>query len=212
MSSRVRVKVCGITRRIDAEAAVDAGADAIGFVFWRESPRAIGVDEAHRVARALPPLVARVGVFVNATPDEVADVVSRVGLDVVQLHGDERVDGFTSVRARLVRAVALTGDDGMRAALALPEHVLPLVDAVDPARRGGTGQRADWTRAADLARQRATILAGGLTPENVAEAIRAVRPWAVDVSSGVETAPGVKSPDRIRQFLAAAAAVRLEGV
>ena len=212
MTGRVRVKICGITRLVDAAVAIDSGADAIGFVLWSASPRAVDLDAARAIAHALPPFVSRVGVFVNAPPGEVAEAVVRVGLDVVQLHGDESIEPYLGGRARVVRSVTLASDAAMAAALALPSAVMPLVDAVDSARRGGTGQRADWTRAADLARCRPIVLAGGLTAENVGDAIRTVRPWAVDVSSGVEAAPGVKSPDRVRQFLAAVAAAQLEVV
>ncbi|HUL73010.1 MAG TPA: phosphoribosylanthranilate isomerase [Vicinamibacterales bacterium] len=200
---RPRVKICGITRVEDAALAARLGADALGFVFWPESPRAISPAAARLVAAAVPPLVARVGVFVNASPAEVADVARRVGLDAVQLHGDEPAEAYASVPARLIKAVVLHDEGDVDRAAALPPHVTPLVDAADRAQRGGTGRLADWQRAADLARRRPVMLAGGLTAENVADAIRLVRPWAVDVSSGVETTPGVKNAERLTRFLAA---------
>jgi phosphoribosylanthranilate isomerase len=200
-----RVKVCGITRVEDASEAVRLGASALGFVFWPDSPRAISVEAARDVARAVPPLVARVGVFVGASPDEVARIADAVGLDAVQLHGDERVDAYERVKSRLIKAVTLNSDVDILHAAALPAHVTTLVDATDRVRRGGTGQVADWQHAAALAARRPIILAGGLTAANVADAIRQVRPWALDVSSGVESAPGVKSRERLEAFFAAIA-------
>jgi phosphoribosylanthranilate isomerase len=200
---RPRVKICGMTRAGDAALAVQMGADAVGFVFWPESPRAVTPDVARAIAATVPPLVARVGVFVNAPAREVTEIVRSVGLDAVQLHGDEPVDAYASVPARIIKAVVLESAADVERAAALPAHVTPLVDAADRIRRGGTGSLADWSYAAELAGRRLVMLAGGLTAENVAEAVRVVRPWAVDVSSGVETTPGVKSAERLAQFFAA---------
>lgn len=208
---RPRIKVCGLTRESDAALAVSLGADAIGFIFWPRSPRAISADAARSIHEALPSFVTRVGVFVNASPDEVAAIVRTAGLDVVQLHGDESVDAYRDVGARVMKVAALASSDDVMRVMAWPETVMPLVDAIDPERRGGTGMVADWSHAAALARARPIVLAGGLTAANVGSAIAAVRPWALDVSSGVEDAPGVKSPTRLREFFAAcAAAVREE--
>jgi phosphoribosylanthranilate isomerase len=204
--STPRVKICGITRLVDAELAVGFGADAIGLVFSAESPRVVSREAARAIARAVPPLVSRVGVFVDQSPADVRGVVEAVGLDVVQLHGDEPVEAYHAVGARLVKAVRLDSDADVRRAIALPPGVMVLIDAVDRDRRGGTGRQADWARAAQVSRQRPVILAGGLVAENVGEAIGTVAPWAVDVSSGVEVSPGVKSPDRLRRFFAAVAA------
>jgi len=198
-----RVKICGLTRRQDAELAVELGAAAVGVVFWPSSPRVVTVDQAREVLRELPRHVTRVGVFVNASPSDVASVVASVELDGIQLQGDERVEDYASIPARILRAMPLERDEDVVAAASLPQHVTVLVDAADRAKRGGTGQRANWTHAATLAEQRPIMLAGGLTAESVAEAVRAVRPWAVDVSSGVEAEPGVKSADRLRAFFAA---------
>ncbi|HEX7780182.1 MAG TPA: phosphoribosylanthranilate isomerase [Vicinamibacterales bacterium] len=200
-----RVKVCGITRVEDASEAVRLGAAALGFVFWPASPRAISVQAAREVTSAVPPLVARVGVFVDASADDVARIADEVGLDAVQLHGDERIDGYARVKSRLIKAVTLNSDDDVFGAAALPAHVTTLVDATDRLRRGGTGQLADWSHAAALASRRPIILAGGLTAGNVAGAIKQVRPWALDVSSGVESAPGIKSRERLEAFFAAVA-------
>jgi phosphoribosylanthranilate isomerase len=198
-----RVKICGITRRDDAALAVELGAAAVGFVFWPDSPRGIGPHQARPIARALPALVARVGVFVNPSADVVRAAVDIAGLDTVQLHGDEDVADYAGLGVRLIKTVPLSDDDALERARALPPEVTPLVDVADRSRRGGTGQRADWARAALLAAERPTMLAGGLTPENVALAIATVRPFAIDVSSGVEAVPGVKSPERLRAFFAA---------
>jgi phosphoribosylanthranilate isomerase len=198
-----RVKVCGITRREDAELAVRLGAAAIGFVFWPSSPRVIAPEAARAIGAGLPSLVVRVGVFVNAPVAEVARVAREAGLDAVQLHGDEDVSQYASVPARVIKAVTAESDADVASALALPPHVTPLVDAHDPELRGGTGRRARWTGAAAIASQRGVILAGGLVAGNVADAIAAVRPWALDVSSGVEDAPGIKSAERLEAFFAA---------
>lgn len=201
-----RIKVCGITRAEDAAEAVRLGAAALGFVFWPKSPRVLSVQAARDIAAGVPPFVARIGVFVDTTADDVARIVDEVGLDGVQLHGDERVDRYERVKSRLIKAVTLeSGEDVMRAAT-LPAYVTTLVDAADRVRRGGTGQVADWSQAAALAARRPVILAGGLTAENVGEAVRSVRPWALDVSSGVETAPGIKTRERLEAFFAAVAA------
>jgi len=192
-----RVKICGITRPEDAALAVELGADAVGFVFWPRSPRVVGEAVARSIAASLPALVARVGVFVDADPESVRRIVEQVGLDVVQLHGAERVDDYRALPVRLIKAVTLDGDADVEQAAALPPHVTVLVDATDPVKRGGTGRAADWSRAAALARRRPIMLAGGLSAENAADAVRVVRPWAVDVSSGVESSPGVKSREKL---------------
>lgn len=208
--SRVRVKICGLTRREDAELAVALGADAVGFVFWASSARAITATDAAAMTAALPPFVTRVGVFVNASPGDVAAVSREAGLDAVQLHGDEHVDHYRAIGRRIIRGISLEDDRAVAAAIDLAAGVMPLVDAFDGRLRGGTGRTADWSRAALLARRRPIVLAGGLTDVNVGEAIRVVRPWGVDVSSGVEATRGVKSPERLRAFFAAVKAATSE--
>jgi phosphoribosylanthranilate isomerase len=197
------VKICGITRAEDAEAAVRCGAMAVGFVFWPSSPRATTPGVARAIGDRLPPLVSRVGVFVDATPESVAATAREARLDVIQLHGDEDVSGFLALGWRVIKAVTLGTADDVRAAAALPDAVLPLVDAHDRVRRGGTGQMADWRLAAELAARRRVLLAGGLDAANVARALREVRPWALDVSSGVELSPGVKSAARLEALFEA---------
>jgi|RhiMethySRZTD1v2_1073278.scaffolds.fasta_scaffold05798_8 phosphoribosylanthranilate isomerase len=202
-----RIKVCGITRVEDAAAAAELGAAAVGFVFWPRSPRRIPIETAREIGGILPPFVARIGVFVDMPADDVVRIVDDARLDGVQLHGDEKTDQYRKLKARLIKAVTLGSDTDVMAAATLPAHVTVLVDATDRVRRGGTGRVADWTNAAALAAQRPIILAGGLTAANVGDAIRQVRPWAVDVSSGVESAPGVKSRERLEAFFAAVNAV-----
>lgn len=201
--TRTRVKVCGLTRAQDAALAVELGADAVGFVLWSRSPRAVDPDRASAIARAVPAFVARVGVFVNASPTDVRQTASTVGLDAVQLHGDESVADFAGAAPSVIKAVTVETEADVEAASALPPEVTVLVDAADCERRGGTGARANWAHAAELARRRPVILAGGLTAETVQEAIDRVHPWAIDVSSGVEERPGVKSADKLRAFFAA---------
>ena len=194
------VKICGITRLEDAEAAVRQGASAVGFVFWPGSPRAIDPFRARRIAAARPPFVTIVGVFVNQPADYVNAVASLVGLGVVQLHGDEGPAFAAEVRRPVVKAMTRVDEAGLAA---WPARVMLLVDAHDPVRRGGTGEVADWAGAAVAARRRKILLAGGLTPENVAEAVARVRPFGIDVSSGVEDAPGIKNARRMENLFRA---------
>jgi phosphoribosylanthranilate isomerase len=188
------VKICGITRREDAEMAVARGAMAIGFVFWPDSPRFIDPYRARHIAAVLPPFVSTVGVFVNQPKDYINGVASVVPLSVIQLHGDEPPSFAASLSRPVLKA--LTWIDAPTVS-GWPAHVTLLVDAHDPIKRGGTGAIADWPAAASLARQRRVVLAGGLTPDNVAEAIEAVHPFGIDVSSGVESSPGIKDQRRI---------------
>ncbi len=192
------VKVCGITRLEDAKAALAAGATALGFVFWPSSPRAVTPEQAGAIIAALPYGTNAVGVFVNQSADEIDRAVRTAGLTAVQLHGDETPALLPSIHRPVLRAVAVAG--GEAAIAAWPESVLLLVDAHDAVRRGGTGQTVDWSAAAGLARKRQLVLAGGLRAENVQEAIRVVRPFGLDVSSGVEDAPGVKSVAKLNDF------------
>lgn len=205
--SRPRVKICGLTRLEDAALAVRLGADAVGFVLWPRSPRCISLAGAAAISRGLPALVTRVGVVVDLPPDEAALAVRTAGLDVLQLHGDETLEAYRGVPARLMRAMALESDDDVARALALPPDVTVLVDAADRQARGGTGRCADWSRAALVSQARPLVLAGGLTAETVSDAIAQVRPWGIDVSSGVEDSPGVKSATRLVEFFEALARI-----
>ena len=201
----IRVKICGIRRPADAALAVELGADALGFVFWPESPRFIDPYRALTIVSALPPFVATVGVFVDQAPEYVKGVSQLLSLSAVQLHGRETPAAYPRHR-RVIKAVAVTETfDPVVAFASLPDRVTVLLDAHDPVRRGGTGQVVDWSHAAAAARVRPIILSGGLAPGNVASAIATVGPYAVDVSSGVEAAPGIKDPAKLRAFFAALA-------
>jgi phosphoribosylanthranilate isomerase len=202
---RTRIKICGITRERDARAAADAGVDAVGFVFWSGSPRQITPARAATIGRVLPPFVSRVGVFVNAAPSEVARVVRAAGLYAVQLHGDEDPRAYARCGAPIIKAVALHDESDVMRAGGHGAGVMILVDAGDARRRGGTGRTANWRLARRLAARRSVLLAGGLGASNVRRAIRAVRPWGIDVSSGVEIRPGVKSAAKIAALCAAVA-------
>jgi phosphoribosylanthranilate isomerase len=196
------IKVCGITRVEDAQAAVALGASALGFVFWPESPRSLDPYRARAIVASLPVGVTPVGVFVDQPVEYVNAVASLVGLGAVQLHGGESPDEARHIRRPLLKAFTLDAiESGAATAWAPPAMVL--LDAHDPVRRGGTGQTIDWTRAAAAARRRPTLLAGGLTAGNVAEAIARVRPFGIDVSSGVEERPGIKDAEKLRAFFAA---------
>jgi phosphoribosylanthranilate isomerase len=199
------VKICGITRQEDADAAVDAGADALGFVFWPESPRAIDPYRARAIVTSLPPFVTAVGVFVDQPVEFVNGVVGLAGLGAVQLHGEENADYVAAMLRPVVKAIAL-GDDVEAAVGRIdlwPSRIRVLLDVHDPVRRGGTGRTADWSVAAAVARRRPVVLAGGLAAENVGEAIARVQPFGIDVSSGVEVAPGIKDHGRIKALFEA---------
>jgi phosphoribosylanthranilate isomerase len=195
------VKICGITRIEDAAAAVEEGAGALGFVFWPKSPRFIEPHRARAIIAELPPFVTPVGVFVNQEPGAINAVAELAGLGAVQLHGDERPEVLADLTRPVIKAVTL--DPATAPWGAWPSHVTLLVDGADLDRRGGTGRVADWDRAGQVARLRRLLLAGGLTPENVAEAIARVAPFGLDVSSGVEVAPGVKDRTKLSRLFAA---------
>ncbi len=191
----MRIKICGITNLEDAKAAVHFGADALGFVF-AESPRRISPEKARQITNQLPPFVAKVGVFVNAPMTHLRRVRDYCGLDAVQLHGEEGADYIKSLGPSVIKALRLNG----KPLGELPNAAL-LLDAYDPKLRGGTGKQCDWQRAQEIARDRLVILAGGLGPGNVVQAINQVKPYAVDVSSGVEREPGRKDHGKIASFI-----------
>jgi phosphoribosylanthranilate isomerase len=199
ISDPMFIKVCGITSVNDALHAIDQGATAVGFVLWDKSPRAVTVDRATEIIAKLPSHVMTVGVFVNEPIDSIRSTAKRAGLTAVQLHGDEPPAYADALDWPVIRAVSVSEID--RVADAWSVDTALLVDNIDPVRRGGTGAAVDWSRAAAVAKTRRIVLAGGLTPDNVASAIRAVRPFGVDVSSGVESAPGVKDFGKITQFI-----------
>jgi phosphoribosylanthranilate isomerase len=198
-----RVKICGVTTVEDAELCAEAGADAVGLNFWSGSKRHVPVEVAARIARALPSAVLKVGVFVDASREDIARTVAAVGLDCVQLHGDEPPEDCLGHRGvRVIKALRVGPDAAATHAEALRFAVdWILLDADAGQGFGGSGRRFDWLRAVGVAPGR-LFLAGGLTPDNVAEAIRIVAPAFVDVASGVEREPGRKDPVRVREFIA----------
>jgi phosphoribosylanthranilate isomerase len=196
------VKICGITRLEDALAAVDAGANALGFVFWPKSPRRVDPERARQIVEALPDGVMAVGVFVDQPTDDVNEVAQRVGLGAVQLHGSERGDYLRTMTRPVIKAVSVVGDKAPDVSEWAPDVTI-LLDVHDPVRKGGTGRTIDWTAAADVAHRRKILLAGGLTPQNVSDAIARVMPYGIDVSSGVEMEPGLKDHGRIKALFEA---------
>ncbi len=199
-----RVKICGLTRLEDALAAARLGADALGFNFWPGSRRYLAPAAAREIIRALPPLVTTVGVFVDPTRDEAMAAAAVSGVQVLQLHGDEPPEACARLPLPVLKAIRVRGPES----LALLERYAGAVSGflldADSAGYGGSGRTFDWTLAARAAARAPVVLAGGLDPGNVAEAVRAVRPWGVDVASGVEAAPGVKDHDLMARFVRAA--------
>lgn len=198
---RTRVKICGITREQDAVLAAEYGADAIGLVFYEPSPRHVSVQQAAAIARQLPPFVTTVALFVNAEAELIARVVDEVGVDLLQFHGQECPDYCAGHRRPWIRAVAMkpeTDLDALQRQFAAGRGLL--LDAYRAGVPGGTGETFDWARIPPAMAGRIT-LAGGLTPVNVAAAIRQVRPYAVDVSGGVEAEKGIKDPHKLKAFI-----------
>ncbi len=198
---RTRVKICGITRERDAQAAVEAGADAIGLVFYEPSPRFVTVERAAAIIDGLPPFVTTVALFVNADSDVIRQVVERAGVDLLQFHGQECADYCAQHGRPWIRAVRMKpGTDLIAAQSEFAGGRGLLLDAYRPGTPGGTGETFDWDRIPQALAPR-IVLAGGLNVSNVGEAIRRVRPYAVDVSGGVEADKGVKDPQKIKAFI-----------
>jgi phosphoribosylanthranilate isomerase len=198
----MKVKVCGITNYDDAVMALDEGVDALGFNFFSRSQRYIYPEDARSIIRRIPPLVVTVGLFVNVDePDKVSMVARAAGVQVLQLHGDE-TPAYCRALAdwTLIKAVRI-GNNGIPSGLEEYPVQAFLLDAMDDALFGGTGKSFDWSLTREMQRIRPIILAGGLRPDNVREAIRTVAPYGVDVCSGVECAPGKKDAARLRQFM-----------
>jgi phosphoribosylanthranilate isomerase len=203
----VKVKICGLTSVEDALAAVEAGADALGFMFYAPSPRCVAHKHAAAIIRALPALVAKVGVFVNPAEDDVRRAVAESGIDTLQFHGDEPPEFCLRFGLKAMKAFRVQGPEILGV---LPNYsgTTWLLDSFVAGTRGGTGNTFNWEIAAQAVKLGGrVVLAGGLTPENAAEAVRVVRPYALDVSSGVESAPGRKDAAKVRAFIAAARSV-----
>jgi phosphoribosylanthranilate isomerase len=201
----VKAKVCGITTPEDALIAASSGADAIGLVF-AESPRKVSLEEAREIATALPEGVLKVGVFVNEEPEEVLRIAREVGLDYAQLHGDETPETVTFLReggVKVMKALRVR-DEGSLAAMEGYGADLVMLDAWSEKARGGTGERFDWALAKSLRGRGNIVVSGGLSPENVREAISFFEPYGVDASSSLEEAPGKKNEERVRRFVSAA--------
>ena len=201
----VKVKVCGITNPVDARAAADAGADAIGLVF-AESPRRVSVERAREIAAALPEGVSKVGVFVDAEPEEVLRIAREVGLDYAQLHGDEPPEALAEIReggVGVMKALRVRNAESL-VDVERYEADLFLLDAWSAEARGGTGARFDWELAKSLRGRDNILVSGGLGPENVREAIEYFEPYGVDASSSLEERPGKKNGERVRRFVGAA--------
>ena len=200
----VKVKICGITSVSDANAAAEAGADALGFMFWDKSPRAVSLGAAAEIVRQLPPFIVKVGVFVNAEEDLVIRAIRECGLNLLQFHGDETPEYCLQFGLMSMKAFRMRDAASLKALANYPTDAW-LLDAYTPGKPGGTGERFDWDLAVEAVKLgRPIFLAGGLTPENVGEAVTRVQPYAVDVSSGVEAAPGRKDHAKVREFIAAA--------
>ena len=202
-----KVKICGITNSADAQAAVDAGADALGFIFYEKSPRYIRLTDAAAISRPLAPFIMRVGVFVNAPEEFVLSAIRECGLTLLQFHGDEPPGFCTQFGLMSMKAFRVHGPETLEQ---IPGYETDayLLDAFCSTTLGGTGERFNWDLAVEAQKfGKPIFLAGGLTAENVAGAIHKVRPFGVDVSSGVESAPGIKDHAKIKAFIAATRAV-----
>jgi phosphoribosylanthranilate isomerase len=196
----VRVKICGITSLEDALQAVQAGADALGFVFYERSPRNLDPLRAANIISNLPPFVQTVGLFVNADAGFVNDTADRCRLDLVQLHGDEAPEYCERIRRRVIKAFRVRDASSLAPVRDYPVAGI-LLDAYSPGAFGGTGLSFNWELAGIAREFGPVILAGGLAPDNVREAVERVAPYAVDVSSGVEMSPGKKDPEKVREFI-----------
>ncbi len=196
-----RVKICGITRAEDARAAANLGADAVGLVFYPGSPRAVTLEQARAVVDSVPPFVTTVALFMDPTEETVRSVLKQLRVDLLQFHGDESPAFCEDFGHRYIKAIAMGGGaDAAEYASRYSSAAGYLLDSNEPGRRGGTGEAFDWS-AAQVELGKPLVLAGGLTPDNVREAIRQVRPFAVDVSSGVERQKGVKDVDKMTAFM-----------
>ena len=202
----VKVKICGITNAHDALAAVEAGADLLGFMFYAPSPRNVSLRTATEIARQLPPFVVKVGVFVNADEDLVTRAIGDCGLNLLQFHGDETPEYCAQFRLMSMKAFRIRDVESLTALPGYPTEAW-LLDAFVKGKPGGTGEKFNWDLALEAKKfGRPIFLAGGLTPKNVAAAIEKVQPYGVDVSSGVEASPGKKDHAKVRDFIARAKA------
>jgi phosphoribosylanthranilate isomerase len=199
--TRTRVKICGITRLQDAMTAIRAGADALGFVFYSPSPRAITPEQAQTITAKLPPFVSKVGLFVNAAASEVREAITTAGLDCLQFHGDETADYCAQFNLPYYKAIRVkTGVNLVQCELDFASATALLLDTYSEKAVGGTGEAFDWSLI-PVGLHKPVILAGGLNPDNVRQAMHQVHPYALDVSGGVEAEKGIKSPQKIAAFM-----------
>jgi len=196
----LRIKICGITNEEDAHLAAHLGADALGFVFYPPSPRCVEPDRVRNIVGSLPPFLSTVGLFVSEKAGRIREIMSYCGLDIAQLHGEGDDEDTGLEERRIIRALRVRDEASLEGIGGFQSATL-LLDTWVEGRMGGTGRTFDWSLAARVAESHRVVLAGGLTPENVAEAIRTVRPYGVDVSSGVEMSPGRKDPERMAAFI-----------
>ena len=202
LQPRVRVKICGTTSLKDALLAVESGADAVGFIFHKESPRNISQKDVKEIVAQLPPFVESIGVFVNETSDKINRIAEQCRLTAVQLHGDESPAFCRHIKRRVVKAVRVKDAESLKGMSDFDVSGF-LLDAYNEESRGGTGRVFDWNLALRAKKQGPVIIAGGLNPYNVYTAIHRVKPYGVDVCSGVEKSPGVKDPEKISEFIKA---------
>lgn len=202
MGDSMKVKICGITRSIDAGAAVAAGADALGFMFYAPSKRNVDIASAAAIIRDLPPFITRVGVFVNPNRNEVEEAVERAGINCLQFHGEESPDFIAGFHLPVIKAFRIKDRESLKLLGEYRGVAAWLLDSYSPGAHGGTGHRFNWDLAVEAREMgHPIILAGGLTPDNIRQAVTATSPYGVDVSSGVEVLPGIKDPDSIAAFI-----------
>ena len=197
---RIKVKICGTTSLKDAFLAVESGADAIGFIFYKMSPRSISQKEAKEIILQLPPFIETVGVFVNETSDKINRIAEQCKLNSIQLHGEESPALCRRVKRKVIKAFRVKNADSLKSIASYDVSGF-LLDSYNDGSKGGTGQVFDWNLALRVKKQGPVILAGGLNPYNVFTAIHRVKPYGVDVCSGVEKSPGIKDHEKIREFI-----------
>lgn len=200
--SSTKIKICGITNMEDAQAAADFGADALGFIFYKESKRYVDPQVVKSIISSLPPFITTVGVFVNQALDEISQIKKTTGIQVAQLHGDETSEFASSLSIDVIKVIRVKDKSDLDKVAQYSAQAI-LFDTYSDQEYGGTGESFDWEILNNLLSEKKIILSGGLNPENVLEAVQIVRPYAVDVSSGVEDTPGKKDHTKIKKFIGA---------
>lgn len=200
--SGTKIKICGITNLEDASLAAELGADALGFIFYRGSKRYVDLEVAADIILRMPPFLTKVGVFVNQELDEILDIVEKTGINAAQLHGDETPEFCSSLNCTVIKAIRVKDSSDLENLAQYPVQAI-LLDTYSDVEYGGTGKSFDWEILDNYSIPENIILSGGLNPDNVAEAVRVVKPYAVDVSSGVEAEPGKKDHEKLKKFIEA---------